>query len=90
MKKLLCIMVLALVAVAQAEIMPGMVKIYEGADVDKNGKVDLEEWKPVVKKRFEERGKPDWETQSIKQFKNLDKDKDGFLTLVEFWPGQSK
>lgn len=71
-----------------AGLKPAQVQIFKSADVNQDGKVSLEEWMPVLKARFEKQGKEGWEEQAPKQFRNVDKDKDGFLDLNEFWPEQ--
>jgi len=89
MKKLMCIAVLALVAVAQAEINAGMEKQYKEADANKDGKVDLAEFKQVLAKRDKAKGKPVRAERLMEnQFKNWDKDGDKGLSLNEFWPGK--
>ena len=88
MKKAVMMLVLAMGAGAQAELKPGQIKIFNDADKNKDGKVCVEEWTPVVEARFEKQGKTGWEAQAPKQFNFMDKDKDGFLSLEEFWPGK--
>ncbi len=90
MKSFLFVMALSLAAGVQAELKPGQIKTYEEADTDENGKLDLAEFTEIVKGRFEDQGKTGWEEAAAKQFKNKDKDKDGFLTLEEFWTRAGK
>jgi Ca2+-binding EF-hand superfamily protein len=90
MKKLFFVMALIVAVGVQADFTSGQVKKFERSDTDGNGTLNSEEFDQVVKQRFEDNGKSDWEDAAAKQFKNKDQDKDGALTLEEFWSTAKK